>query len=92
MTSGYEEHEMPEENKKYFTDRHLTPGKLRRYPSVQAIFDEPLTHEELSILNRVGEALEHDLHTHPEDPDVEQSADAADDPGPKLKGYVFVVH
>ena len=89
MTDDYESeaHKLPKKNEKYFTDRGLDPSKLKDLPSVQAIFERDLTDDQLQVLDDLGDALEHDLHTHPEDVDL-----SADDPEVKLKGYVFVVH
>jgi hypothetical protein len=92
MTDDYESeaHKLPKKNEKYFTDRGLHPDRLKNFPSVQAIFERDLTDDQLQILDDLGDALEHDLHTHPEDPP--DAAQDADDPAVKLKGYVFVVH
>ena len=90
MTDDYAEHKLPKKNQKYFTDRGLDPDKLKDLPSVQAIFERDLTDDQLQLLDDIGNALEHDLHTHPEGADEVQFS--ADDPEVKLKGYVFVVH
>jgi hypothetical protein len=92
MTDDYEaqDHKLPKKNEKYFTDRGLDPDKLKDLPSVQAIFERDLTDDQLQILDDLGDALEHDLHTHPEE--AQDAEFSADDPAVKLKGYVFVVH
>ena len=83
--AGYEK-EIPEKNKKYFRDRPEDPDGLDKYPNTRKVFEQPLTDDQIKILNDVGKALEKDLGT---------SADGTgtdDDAAIKLKGYVFVVH
>jgi hypothetical protein len=87
--AGYD-HAIPEKNKKYFRDREPTenPDDLDKYPHTRRVFERELTDEQLDLLNRLGKALEQDLHTE----GGSDAQDADDDPAVKLKGYVFVVH
>ena len=81
----------------YLASLGTTPDQLaRHYPNTYREF-VTLSCDEIDVLDRIGAALAQDdpkgdNHKDPQDADATQDADMAQDPGDKLKKYLYVIH
>ena len=78
----------------YLATIGTTPEKLARYPKTYHVFATMMSDTEIKALERLGKALALDPpkgDNHP-DTDAMEDAEAAQDPGEKLKKYLCAVH
>ena len=89
------EPQLPDYVVTYLASLGTTPKHLaEHYPHTYAVFAIPLSRDEINALDTLGKALALDIPKgdNHRDTDAMEDADAAQDPGEKLKKYLCAVH